>query len=290
MIRAFLNKPYPRVDSFKANVISSFLIGFFVAAFLIFFQPFEISLWQTDHKNLKLAGFGLVSFVIPIVSKVLVELLPVENKDDHWTVWKEILNITLSVLLIAAGNLLYASLINIGHITLSVYLDFILITFSIGIFPICISVVAKHNRYISLNQQTAREINTHLEEVLTPAHSTQEKLVLLAENGKDKFELPVGQLLYMTAADNYTEVFFLAENKLRKELIRGSLKRMELQCASFPEILRCHRAYLVNTQRVKHIEGNAAGYKLSLENCENEIPVSRNYGTTLTEKLRKTTR
>jgi DNA-binding LytR/AlgR family response regulator len=50
--------------------------------------------------------------------------------------------------------------------------------------------------------------------------------------------------------------------------------------------MRCHRAFIVNTKNVSHIEGNAAGYRLSLKSTENKIPVSRNYGPAITEKLK----
>ena len=61
---SFLKKAYPISNSLYKNVISNLLIGLFVAFFLMFFEPFGISQWKTEHKLIKLAGFGIVSFVI----------------------------------------------------------------------------------------------------------------------------------------------------------------------------------------------------------------------------------
>jgi len=283
---AFLNKPYPHSYDLKRNFLICFCIGAFVALFLIVFQPFNISLWQTPHKKWKLAGYGLVSFFIPVFINLILRVLPLKEREDNWKVWKEILNVILAVLCIAVGNLLYSGFIGIGSITFKNYVNFIFITFAIGIFPIGISVIAKYNRFLKLSLRTATEINTILDEKPRPAPTPSSNLVLLAENEKDKLELEPQDLLYIESADNYSMVHYLVKGSLTKVLVRGSLKRMEQQCAAFPEIMRCHRAFIVNTQNVTHIEGNAAGYKLSIKNTEVAVPVSRNYGVSVTEKLK----
>ncbi len=38
-----------------------------------------------------------------------------------------------------------------------------------------------------------------------------------------------------------------------------------------------HRAFLVNIRMVVKIDGNSQGYKLNLEGCEEDVPVSRAY-------------
>ncbi|MGG6496574.1 UNVERIFIED_CONTAM: LytTR family transcriptional regulator, partial [Bacteroidetes bacterium 56_B9] len=40
---------------------------------------------------------------------------------------------------------------------------------------------------------------------------------------------------------------------------------------------RCHRAFLVNIRMVVKVDGNSQGYKLNLEGCEEDVPVSRAY-------------
>jgi len=287
---SFLNKPYPQTENFRKSLIVGFCVGAFVAFFLIVFQPFNISLWLDPAKNLKLAGFGLVSFVCSIFLSACLLFVPASEKEDNWKVWKEILVIICIVLLIAGGNLFYSDLIGIGSISLKGYFRFILITFSVGIFPIALSVIVKYNRFLKLNQKNATEINTILDEkpvaVPTAASNEIRQLVLIAENEKDKLEMPWQQLLYIESADNYSQVHYLEGETPRKTLVRGSLKRMEQQCQPFSEIARCHRAYIVNLSRVSHVDGNAAGYKLSLKNTQTQVPVSRNFGGQIIEKLK----
>ena len=47
--------------------------------------------------------------------------------------------------------------------------------------------------------------------------------------------------------------------------------------SSAPFIVRCHRAFLVNLHQVVKVDGNSQGYRLRLEGCTEEVPVSRGY-------------
>ncbi len=288
---SFLNKPYPHSSDYKRNILVCFCIGAFVALFLIIFQPFEINLWKDPDKKIKLAGFGVVSFVIPVLFNLLLTFLPLKEREDNWKVWKELVNIIFSVLLIATGNLFYSTFINIAHLNAQEYIRSIFITFTVGIFPISFSVVSKYNKFLRLNQKQAAEINTIIEEKEQApsilASEKSKKIMLIAENEKDKVELEPHALLYIESADNYSMLFLKQNDRAEKALIRGSLKRMEVQVADFANIIRCHRAFIVNLENVVHIEGNAAGYKLSLKNTAFQVPVSRNYGAIATEKLKK---
>lgn len=287
---SFLNKPYPHTDNTQKNLIASLLIGVFVAFFLIVFQPFGLSQWEDEHKFMKLAGYGMVSCVIPILMYAGLSLLPKKELEDNWKVWKELMNITAVILCIAAGNLFYSDLVGIGSITFKNYVTFIGLTFAIGIFPITLGVITKYNRFRKLNEATASRINAVLarQPVMGSSATEEQKgVVLVAENEKDHFKAGPHELLYLEAADNYTEIAYLKAGAAKKVLLRGSLKRMEQQLLPFPFLVRCHRAFIVNLENVTQIEGNAAGYRLSLRNTSNQVPVSRTFGPEITEKLNR---
>jgi len=40
---------------------------------------------------------------------------------------------------------------------------------------------------------------------------------------------------------------------------------------------QCHRAYIINIEKVKKAEGNSQGFLLDIEGLDFKIPVSRNY-------------
>lgn len=308
MILPFLNKPFPRSEINKRSVITNFFVGGFVALFLIVFEPFGISQWHTDIKALKLAGFGLVSFIIPVlVSTIIFQIIQKKTIEDNWTVGKEIIVILSILLCIALGNMLYGRLLHIMPFSWKGFLFAFASVILIGIFPVTLHVLRKHNKLLKINLEKAVSVNEHLHPTKIknekderipeedpipnmPDNIADEikvipKLIFIAENEKDKVELIPEQLLYIESADNYSNIVFIENEKIKKQLIRSSLKRIESQLNS-DLIVRCHRTFIVNLKKVKNVEGNAAGYKLSfdIENCF--VPVSRNYGNSILDKLK----
>ncbi|MES2516348.1 MAG: LytTR family DNA-binding domain-containing protein [Bacteroidota bacterium] len=292
----FLKKPYPyNAFSFK-EVYSNFIIACFVSLFLIVFEPFGISIWETNHKLLKLIGFGCVSFISILLFRLISHFLIKKNKpEETWTVWKEIVALTLVVVVIAFGNLCYSNFIRISHFGFK-ELSFALIATSLlAFFPITANITLKYNRFVILNQKDAALMETEVMEfqqrqvvdiLAKELPRTELKMLsLLSENEKEKIELEPDRLFYIESADNYSNIVYFKDQKVVKHLIRGSLKRIEAQI-DIPHIIRCHRSYIVNLKQIEHIKGNAQGYKIEFKKeLSDTVSVSRNYSKTLFERL-----
>jgi hypothetical protein len=295
---SFLKKPYPYYSFSFRDVYSNFFIGCFVAFFLIVFQPFGVSIWETDYKILKLFGFGFVSFICPLIFRFIsTSIFKKQNPEETWTVWKETLGLLLVLVFIAFGNLCYGNLIRISHVNFQELLLALMATFLLGLFPITANVLLKYNRFVTLNQKDAELMEAEVidfqnrVEVESPiikenqVDLKEDLLILIAENDKDRFELKPEELLFIESADNYSNIVFYRNNKVNKQLLRGSLKRIESQI-TFPFIVRCHRSYIVNLKMINHIKGNAQGYRIDFKvELKDTIPVSRNYSKALFERL-----
>ncbi|MCW3076054.1 MAG: LytTR family transcriptional regulator [Bacteroidetes bacterium] len=290
MLFSFLNKPYPYTGKVKNDIWINFLIGCFIAFFLIVFQPFHIAEWNTSYKTLKLLGFGLVSFIIPLlVSFGISVIIQRKTLEDRWRIWSEVAAIITVLCFIALGNMIYAGLLGAVPLTINNFPGALLSVLSIGIFPVTLHVILKHNKLLKINYEKALAINSHLSHQLSSSVNLNETplispLTLIADNGKDKLVLNPDQLFYIESADNYSNVIFMDGTLQKKHLIRSSLKRLESQLTS-PQIIRCHRTFIVNLKNIKKIEGNAAGYRLSFPQIQDSIPVSRTYAPILLQKL-----
>jgi LytTr DNA-binding domain len=105
-------------------------------------------------------------------------------------------------------------------------------------------------------------------------------------SGKNMLEIKLENLYYITSANNYIEVFYKKEDcQPLKEtsnfvptriLLRNTLKNVEEQNTHVTELYRCHKAFIVNKQKVLNMKGNAKGHTLILKDIALEIPVSRN--------------
>jgi DNA-binding LytR/AlgR family response regulator len=97
------------------------------------------------------------------------------------------------------------------------------------------------------------------------------------EKGELRFSLKTQDLLYLEAADNYVIIHYWDNTKQTKYIIRNSLKNME---AGLMEagVIRCHRSYMVNFERIKIIRKEKDGLVIELDLVEKRsIPVSKNY-------------
>lgn len=108
----------------------------------------------------------------------------------------------------------------------------------------------------------------------TPAGAS--KLHFLSENGKHRISLKPENLLYIRSGDNYVEVFYLSDNKVKCELLRNTLKAIEAQYAESPYLSRCHRSFIINPAQINQTISTNRQMQLDLGHGIN-VPVSQKY-------------
>lgn len=91
----------------------------------------------------------------------------------------------------------------------------------------------------------------------------------------DDFNFDPSTFVFARAEGNYIEITTQNADGLKKELKRISLKQFELQISAYTNLIRCHRAYIVNIEQVGHVSGNSQGYQLSFQGTGDKVPVSR---------------
>lgn len=283
----WLRQPYPSTDARGYIWRNALVGGLFVTFFLFLFRPFGI-----DLGNLGVwaafgicAEYGLVTGAVAVLWGGLVALLPAVFQEEKWRVWKEILSNLLFVAAIGLANQLYSAWRFDMSLTLRAALAWQKITFLVGVFPIAIGVFAKQMRLLRRFSREAASLTTHMTHQHAPAPLAP--LTLNGDNQNETLVLAPDQLLYLSAADNYVQVFFLENGQLRQRLLRSALKKMEDVLAPYPQFFRCHRTYVVNLDKVHRVSGNAQGYRLHLEGAGTEIPVSRALNEAIRERLGK---
>jgi LytTr DNA-binding domain len=101
------------------------------------------------------------------------------------------------------------------------------------------------------------------------------------DKGILKFSIKKENLLYLESAENYVNICYLNKGKVSKYLLRDTLKKIE-ETFSGSEIIRCHRSYMVNFEKVKVIRKDRDGLKLGFDSPSvTDIPVSKTYVNTV---------
>ncbi len=274
-MRRLLGQPYPGSGNRK-TLGQALIVGLFVGLFLIVFRPFGLSELRMVNHQLVILGYGGVTLVIFAGLELLMPwLFPSWYAEERWTVGRQILQTLLVVSMIGFGNLAYTALLP-GHFVLNLWtvLYFQGITLAVAVFPVTVMTLVNELR---LARRNAREANKMTGSFRDGRQVNRRTVALEGENLDESLELPADQLLYIESADNYAIVYFLQGRQTARKALRSSLKRLETQLSGSP-LVRCHRAFIANLDKVVSVSGNAQGYRLRLQGVDREIPVSRQYG------------
>lgn len=101
-----------------------------------------------------------------------------------------------------------------------------------------------------------------------------ETVVICGEYKESLVVLP-NDILYIESIANYLSIWYFQDDELKHKRIRSTLKNVEETLSVYPFLLHCHRAFLVNTRFITHVDGNAAGCQLHLFSIDRTIPVSK---------------
>ncbi|RYU94702.1 LytR/AlgR family response regulator transcription factor [Emticicia agri] len=271
-----LQQPYPFPHkSLGACLRNSLIEGAGVALFFIVFQPFGLNEWKHPHKLWVLMGFGaIVSICTAFNRLVLPALLPKFFNEQKWVIWKEIADILFLLLLITCANMFYSKLFfHYLPLTPLGFIAMFLIVALVGLVPISFGVMSNYILQLKKYNQT---IVVQPHEKTIPETKAIISIRLIAENEKDTIEVNADDLFFIESSDNYSTVFYKKDNTLQKEMLRSSLTRLESQINS-PDIVRCHRSYVINLSKVEKVTGNAQGYKFHLQSLDLTVPVARKY-------------
>ena len=118
--------------------------------------------------------------------------------------------------------------------------------------------------------------NVVLDENVLP--SRLEKITLFDNSGNLKLVVSASSLYYLESDDNYIIVRYTdSRGDLKRYMIRSKMKTVE-ESFRGSSLVRCHRKYLVNMDKVKVLRKEKDGYELDLDNDTiPPIPVSKTY-------------
>lgn len=110
------------------------------------------------------------------------------------------------------------------------------------------------------------------------APKDEKKITLFDNNGVLKLSLSSANLYYIESDDNYIKVWYTDSHEVLKQyMLRCRLKTVE---ESFVDssLVRCHRKYIVNMDRVKVLRKEKDLYVIELDNEQIQpIPITKTY-------------
>lgn len=242
----------------------------FTAIFIYTYRPFGYDKWYGNIGNFKLlAGTAvviLVGMLVIILSRISMLIL----KKNHeitlafylWMVAAEI------ILLGGFFTALEIFILHDSRSSFQLFFNAVQNTSLILLIPYVLSILFF----------AWKDIKRKLEQVVNQFRDPSEIFIPIKdEKGILRMTLKSVNILYLESNDNYVNVHYLDNEKIKTYLVRNSLKQLEKNLKEYP-ICRCHRSFSVNLKNVKMIRKSKKGYEL-LINSPKEIclPVSKSY-------------
>ncbi len=97
------------------------------------------------------------------------------------------------------------------------------------------------------------------------------------ERGELKLSAKPEAVYYLESADNYVQIHYVSAGKMQTLMIRNSMKNIEWRFRD-TSLLRCHRSFLVNLDKVQMIKRTEGEVMLDFNNDQiPDIPVGKAY-------------
>lgn len=101
-----------------------------------------------------------------------------------------------------------------------------------------------------------------------PFRGVESQITLFDNNGSLKLSIKSSSLYYIESDDNYIKVWYTdSKGELKTYMLRCRLKTIE-DSFKGTSLIRCHRKYIVNSDKVKVLRKESEGYFLDLDNVD----------------------
>ena len=222
--------------------------------------------------------FLLITFILSIIIAISNLHRIVENN----RLILYYLSIIIVCLIIISAIILFSGFYS-NEISFKIFFLIFVDVLTIAILPIFVAVLVFERILLNRHLKTAQEVS---EQINTMPQVVNETYISLHFENETELSLPLKELICIEANDNYSAIFYYKDGKLKKELYRATLKKIDEQLAEYEDILRCHKSYIINISHIKRVSGNAQGFRLHFQDLTFDIPVSRKIPREIINKIK----
>jgi DNA-binding LytR/AlgR family response regulator len=275
-------KPIPPYLNEKRNLVRLILFtSLFALVFINIYSPFGAEKWfnLTRFEFFTYSSLIILTGVLVVVISRII-MYKVCNRNTI-SIWQYILWIAAEILLMA---LFYALFEKLYLKDQRLFIEIVKIssrhTALVLLLPY--SVLWLYFSWMDKKEQIERLADNQMF-----SSGIRNMIPFYDDKGILKFSIKKENLLYLESAENYVSICYLNKGKVSKYLLRDTLKKVE-ETFSGTEIVRCHRSYMVNFEKVKVIKKDKYGLNLELDNPSViDIPVSKTYVNSVMQTFSK---
>jgi hypothetical protein len=263
----------------KKNIIR--LVGFtalFALVFINIYKPFSSSNWYKVSEFMFFVYSSVIiltGVLVVVISRLIMYFYSKRHKISYWKygIW-----VFLEILFMSVFYTVYTIVLNPGRDVMEVFEGSVKNTALVLLLPY----------FVLWFYFGWRESVRKLEQIENPDDFTINSPGSIAfrdEKGVLRISLSMYDLMYIESSDNYVLIHYTINDKIKRYLLRNTLKNLEKEFQR-TNVVRCHRSYLVNLDRVKVLRRGKEGLFIELDaQGADDLPVSKSYQQKVSEKF-----
>ena len=252
-----MNRSYPFDPSIKNHFLIAVSLALWIFIFLYFTEPLDVHEFNNLEKLIYLPLYGFLGAFCYLLFLPLQYLLYKKNLQNWFLKTEVLFLITFTLLGIIAARLFYLYVVVLGQpnpYTLSYHLTKLILPALATILPIVILGRFAFGKYRGKKTEA-------------------QKIEIKGAGNYEGLRLFFNDVICIQSSDNYIEVFYVANQELKKTVIRN---RLSIIADEFPEFIRTHRSYLINPHHFLQWKTEKSKHFVIL--CHHlVVPISRTY-------------
>ncbi|MFO7935937.1 MAG: LytTR family DNA-binding domain-containing protein [Bacteroidales bacterium] len=266
----------------RSTIITQVMfVSIFALVFINLYSPFNASSWyEVGRIEFFFYSSALIlsGMLIIVLSKLIFVLLSRRTRVTYllFGIW----HLVEIVLLAAAYLVVDLYLLKSGAEPMERFTGLLFITLLVLAIPYSLS-------WLWLSLKDKRETLEQLTRNTSREYQKNRMITFRDESEKLRFSVKSRDILFVESTDNYVTVHINEKGKLRKIMLRNTMKRLEKELEG-TLIQRCHRSFMVNFENIKLVKLISTNLYIYMDfPGEIRIPVSRTYAEHVHEFLNR---
>lgn len=293
------------------------LSGVFIFLMLGLIMPFDI-----DEIKEGLFGFlvtvalitSLCDLIVHLFTAYVLHMPPDPRLPVNVLRRYSLIRIVIAVPLLAAalvtfwgwyfgGHILWGWQLD-GEFSLKYYSYYLYYVSAVSVFMFIGSYFRDRSSHLSYELEEVRAINSMLEQrqqamaekeemkvqqqedaEANTSKDTSQEVILQSATASDIFEVSASDIIYIESMANYADICYMENDEPKHKTMRITLKSIRESMDNVPQMVQCHRAFIVNLNFVVSMSNRSSGLQLQLFGTDKQIPVSRSFTPVVREKL-----
>jgi len=244
--------------------------------FFYFFIPVEYGQNMVQQSLLDKLIPGFIAFMVFVLVVFVFYYLqskkPAENKNYRAYI---ILFAAayLSVLLFEFFHFYYTK----ESISLNFSLSLLLIVLAAFVVPLYLILLLVERLFVKKFEALSASLTQDISQIKQNITPTEETITISSEKTSGKIVFNINDLVAIEAQGNYCMFYINKKQIITRKLLHTTMKALETQLSAYPQVIRCHKSFLINIHQIVRVSGNSRGYVLHFGGDIEPVPVSRGY-------------